>query len=199
MQMIQTFGRHMTAWTDKNWLLAAEYRFQRPARCPILTFVRRRRLREWDQRHRVWDLRQRRHCIFSAKYRFFTHHSDGRDQLRRRQGERLLDACIQSTRGNRGLSEMVWGEIFHGGGRNLVILDGTVNRHCYIQILGDHMLSWGEGSSDVALRLCKTMPHHTFSTWHGAYLYQHDVEVMDWQTMSPGINAIEHAWDQMSI
>ena len=48
--------------------------------------------------------------------RFSLYHSDGRVQVRRRQGERLNDACVQPNDGNHGRSVMVWGAIHHGGG-----------------------------------------------------------------------------------
>ena len=86
------------------------------ARCPRLTLGHRRRRREWGRRHRVWDLRQWRHCIFIDESRFSLYHSDGRVRLRRRQGERLIDACVQPNDGNRGPSVMVCGAIHHGRG-----------------------------------------------------------------------------------
>ena len=66
MQMIRQFGRRTSVRTFWRRLLAAGYWSQRPARCP-----RHRRLRrEWGMRHRVWDRRQWRHCIFSDEYQF---------------------------------------------------------------------------------------------------------------------------------
>ena len=46
----------------------------------------------------------------------FPYHSDGRVRVRRRQGERLVDVCVQPNDGKRGPSVMVWGAIHHGGG-----------------------------------------------------------------------------------
>ena len=43
----------------------------------------------------VWDLRHWRHCIFNDQSRFSLYHSDGRARVCQRQGERLIDACIQ--------------------------------------------------------------------------------------------------------
>ena len=88
-------------------LLEDGYWSRRPASCPRLTLEHRRRRREWERRHRVWDLRQWRHCIFGNKSRFSLYHSDGRVRVRRRQGERLIDACVQPNDGNRGPSVMV--------------------------------------------------------------------------------------------
>ena len=107
MQMTRRFERRMSVRTIRRRLLAAGYWSRRPARCPRLTLEHRRRRREWGRRHRVWDLRQWRHCIFSDESRFSLYHSDGRVWVRRRQGERLIDACVQPYDGNRGPSVMV--------------------------------------------------------------------------------------------
>ena len=52
----------------------------------------------------MWDLRQWSHCIFSDESRFTLYHSDVRVPVRRRQGERMIDACVQPNDGNRGPS-----------------------------------------------------------------------------------------------
>ena len=95
MQMIRRVVRWMSVRTIRRWLLAAGYWSRRPARCPRRTLEHSRRRREWGRRHIVWDLRQWRHCIFSDESRFSLYYSDGRVRVRRRQGERVIDACIQ--------------------------------------------------------------------------------------------------------
>ena len=77
------------------------------------------------RRHRVWDRRQWRPCIFSDESRFSLYHSDGRVRVCRRQRARLIDACVQPNDGNRGPSVMVWGVIHHGGSE-LVVAKLTV-------------------------------------------------------------------------
>ena len=127
----------MLVRTIRRRLLAAGYWSRRPARCPGLTLEHRRRRREWGRRHRVWDLRQWRHCIFSDESWFYLYHSDGRVRVRRRHGERLIDACVQPNDGNRA--------IHHGVRSELVVVDGAMNRHCYIKILRNQMLPWTTG------------------------------------------------------
>ena len=65
MQMNRRFGKRMSVGTIRRRVLAAGYWSRHPARCPRLTLEHRRRCREWGRRHKVWDLRQWRHCIFS--------------------------------------------------------------------------------------------------------------------------------------
>ena len=91
MQMVRQFGRRMSVRTIRRRLLAAGYWSRRPARCARLALEHRRRRHEWGRRHRVWDLRQWRHCIFSDESRFSLYHSNDPVRVRRRQGERLND------------------------------------------------------------------------------------------------------------
>ena len=128
MQMISRFGRQISVRTIRRWLLVAGYWSRRRARCPRLILELRRRRCEWGRRHRVWDLRQWRHCIFSDESRFSLYHSDGRVRVRRRQRDRLIDACVQPDDGNRGSSVMVWGAIHHGGRSEPVMVEGAMNR-----------------------------------------------------------------------
>ena len=139
MQMIRRFGRRMSVRTIRRRLLAAEYWSRRPARCPRLTLEHRRRRRVWGRRHRVWDLRQWRHCIFS-------------------------DESASS----------------HGGRSELVVVDGAMNRHRYIQILRNQMLSWATGvfECNVVYVQDNAPPHTSRDT--AAFLDQQDVEVRSW-------------------
>ena len=115
IQMFRRFVRRISVRTIRWRLLVVGYWSRRPARCPKLTLELRRRHHERERRHKVWDLRQLRHCIFSDESRLSQYHSNGRVRARRRQGERLIDACVQSNDGNRGPSVMVWVQSTMGG------------------------------------------------------------------------------------
>ena len=115
------------------------------------------------------------------------------------RGERLIDACVQPNDGNRGPSVMVWGAIHHGGRSELVVVDGAMNRHKYIQILRNQMLRWVTGvfGRNFVYVQDNAPPHTACDT--AAFLDQQDVEVMDWPARSPYMNPIEHVWGQMSV
>ena len=151
MQMIRQFGRRMSVRTIRRRLLAAGYWSRRPARCPRLTLDHRRRSREWERRHRVWDLRQWRDCVFSDESRSSLYHSDGRVRVRRRQGKRLIDVCVQPNDGNRGpgggVSRSWWMEPWTGIGTSR-----SWGIKCF------HGRRGRRGCLDVTLCTSKTMP-----------------------------------------
>ena len=94
----------------------------------------------------MWDLRQWKHCIFSDESLLSLYHSAGRVRVRRRQGERLIDAYVQPNDGNRSPSVMmIMGCNPPWGRSELVVVDGAVNRYRYIQILRNQMLPWATG------------------------------------------------------
>ena len=165
MQMIRRFGRRMSIRTIRRRLLAAGYWSRRPVGCPRLTLEHRRRRREWWRRHRVWDLRQWKHCIFSDESRFSLY-NDGRVLVRRRQGERLVDASVQPNDGNRVPSVVVWGAIHHGRRSELVVVEGAMNRHRYIQIVRYQMLPWATGVFGRNFVYVQCLA--PYSMWHGS-------------------------------
>ena len=195
MQMIPRFGRRMSVRTIRRWLLAAGYWSRRPARCPRHTGD----AAVSGGGSTEWDLRQWGHCIFSDESRFSLYHSEGRVRVRHRQGERLIDACALPKNGNHGPSVMAWGALHHGGWSELVVVDGAMNRHQYIQILRNQMLprAMGAFGCNFVYVQDNALPHTARDT--AAFLDQQDVEVMDWPARSPDMNPIVHVWDQMSV
>ena len=69
---------------------------------------------------------------------------------------------------------------------NLVILDGTMEGHRYIQITCYHRRAVFKRNF---VMVQDNVPPHV----------KRDVDVMDWLAMSPDMNSIEHVWDQSSI
>ena len=96
----------------------------------------------------------------------------------RSQGERREAGRCVHYANSRKSRPIVRGAIHQGVRRNLVSLDGTVNRHRYMQILRDHMPSWARGffgrnyeSRHEPNRTCLGS-NVNLDTRHGPYAFQ---------------------------
>ena len=82
--------------------------------------------------------------------------------MRRRQGEKHIDVCVQGTDGNVCSFVIVWHEIHYGGKSELLVLDGTMNQQVYRRVSQRSILPWAKAISHKqrrpGLRWCST-PH----------------------------------------
>ena len=127
-------------------------------------------------------------CVFGDDSRFTQFHSDGRARVRLRQGEGLIDVCIQPMDGNHGPWIMVWGT--HQDGRSELVNASRVFR--------DGVFTWATGVSGRKLYVQDNATPHTARDT-AVFLAEQDVEFMGWPAGSPYLNPIEYVWDQMRL
>ena len=87
---------------------------------------------QWCHAHSRWTARQWNQVLFSDKSRFILEKADGRVRVYRRVGERYSDACVTEVDCFRRGSVMVWNGINHQGKTDLVVIQGNLNVHGYI-------------------------------------------------------------------
>ena len=81
------------------------------------------------------------HGIFIDESRLKWHHTDGRAWVRRCQGERHIDVCVQGTDGYVGPSGMIWMARFpYRCKSELGVLDRTINQQVYRCVLQQSFL-----------------------------------------------------------
>ena len=129
-------------------------------------------------------------------YWFNVSHNNGRIQVFRRRGERFADNCLIERDRFGGGSVMIWSGIMGRTKTNLIVVQGNLNAHGYInQILqpdavpfiqrhGPAILMHGNARPHVA-RICRQL------------LNRNTVNVLPWPAVSPDMNPIEHIWDYL--
>ncbi len=133
------------------------------------------------------------HVLWSDETKINLFGSDGVKHVWRQPGEEYKDKCVLPTVKHGGGSVMVWGCMSPAGTGELQFIEGTMNANMYCDILKQSMIPSLRRLGRRAVFQHDNDPKHTTKTTT-ALLKKLRVKVMDWRSMYPDLNPIEHLW-----
>ncbi len=139
-----------------------------------------------DKDEDYWDS-----ILWSDETKINVFGTDGFKTVWRRKGKEYKEKCMVPTVKHGGSSVLMWGCMSAAGVGELHFIDGIMNSQMYCSILKEKMLPSLRALGRRALFQHDNDPKHTSKATVG-FLKKNRVNVIQWPSMSPDLNPIEH-------
>ena len=133
------------------------------------------------------------HVLWSDEMKINLFSPDDFKHVWRRPGEEYKDKCVMPTVKHGDGNVMVWDCMNAAGVEELHFIEGNMNSNMYCEILQQSMIPSLQKLGCRAVFQYDNDPRHTSKTTI-ALLKRLRVKVIDWPSMTPALNPIEHLW-----
>ena len=170
-----------------------------PRKKPLVSSKNKKKRLEFANRYVIWTYENWAKVFFSDESKFNLFENDGKNNVKRRIGERLTAKCTKKTVKFEGGSVMVFGMFSSQGTTPLVRLQTCVNAQIYKNIVQDHVMPIKRNSDfDRATFIQDNAPCHKAKVVM-SYLSEQDFEIMDCPPQNPDLNLIENLWKTLGV